>query len=127
MKPPRSGVIALPAAVLLWLAGCGSSGSVQSEDYGNILASPQGLVLVQAEHPTGWTRPDCFACHEIRNMHTVNRTGLPDCAAVPSDTPCVDLAQIQAVIRRGGEASCAQCHGLNGVVAPTPTATPVSE
>jgi hypothetical protein len=94
--------------LLLLIAGCGSDATPQSEDYGNLLTSPAGLVLVQEEHPTGWGRPDCFACHEIRNIHTVNRTGLPDAQ--------IDLAGVQAIVRNQGEASCAQCHGENGVM-----------
>ena len=94
--------------VLLVVAACGSDGGVTSENYGNLLASPAGLVVIQDEHPTGWGRPECFACHEIRNMHTVNRTGLSDDA--------VDLAGIQATIGNQGVASCQQCHGTNGVL-----------
>jgi len=95
------------AGVLLVLAGCGNDGPVTSEDYGNLLASPAGLVVVREEHPTGWTRPDCFACHEIRNIHTVNRTGLPDDEA--------DLAGVRAIVSNQGQASCMLCHGTNGV------------
>ena len=97
----------LSAGLLLLTAGCGNNGGVTSENYGNLLASPDGLVLVQSEHPTGWGRPDCFACHEVRNIHTVNRTGLPDSE--------VDLANVRAIVQNQGEASCSLCHGNNGV------------
>ncbi len=102
----------LPAlAVLLLvavpLAGCGSSSGPQSEDYGNLLASPGGLIVLQEEHPSGWMRPDCFGCHAVQNMHQVNRTGLPDAQ--------VDLPGIRAIIENQGEASCPLCHGDNGV------------
>ena len=128
------------ALLLVTAAGCGSDGSPESDDYGNLLNSPgvcsttsatvcnddgdcppgescNGLVLVSAEHSTGWRRPDCFACHEIRNMHTVNRTGLPDCGEdVPPPPPgCVDLGEIRGIIDDQGEASCSLCHGMNGV------------
>lgn len=93
--------------LLLVAAGCGSDGGVTSENYGNLLASPDGLVLVQQEHPTGWTRPDCFACHEVRNIHTVNRTGLPD--------DVVDLPGVRAIVQNEGVGSCSLCHGNNGV------------
>jgi len=96
------------AAVILFLlvvAGCGSDAPLQSEDYGNLLASPGGLVVLEEEHPSGWGRQDCFFCHEIRNMHTVNRTGLPD----------LDLEEIQLIIQDQGESSCMLCHGTNGV------------
>ena len=125
MKP----AIAIAVLVLVFaVAGCGNDASPTSENYGNLLNSPgvctaspaseclrdtdcpsgqtcNGLILVQEEHPTGWSRPDCFTCHEIRNIHTVNRTGLPN----------LDLAAIQNVTRTGGEQSCVQCHGMNGV------------
>lgn len=97
----------LSTFLLLVAVGCGSNGGVTSENYGNLLASPDGLILVEEEHPTGWGRPECFACHEIRNIHTVNRTGLPD--------DVVDLASVRAIVRNQGEASCPQCHGNNGV------------
>jgi hypothetical protein len=93
--------------LVLALVGCGSDAGPQSENYGNLLASPEGLVLVESEHPTGWTRPDCFACHSVNNIHEVNRTGLPDDVA--------DLKGVRQIVRNQGEASCSQCHGDNGV------------
>lgn len=93
------------AGVVAGLAACGSDGPEDGEDYGNLLASPAGLVLVEEEHEAGWTRPDCFTCHEIRNMHTVNRTGVED----------LDLASIRAAVRDQGVAICGNCHGTNGV------------
>jgi hypothetical protein len=89
------------------LASCGDGAAPQSENYGNLLASPGGLVVLEEEHPTGWMRPDCFGCHNVNNMHQVNRTGLPDDE--------VDLPGIRAIIQNQGEASCMQCHGTNGV------------
>ena len=88
-------------------AGCGSDADPQSENYGNLLASPGGLVVLQEEHPTGWMRPDCFGCHNVNNIHQVNRTGLPDDE--------VDLPGIRAIVQNEGESSCAMCHGSNGV------------
>lgn len=92
---------------IMTVAGCGSGGSPQSENYGNILVSPGGLVLLEEEHPTGWTRSDCFGCHNVNDMHQVNRTGLPD--------DVVDLPGINAIIANQGESSCMLCHGTNGV------------
>lgn len=89
------------------LAACGSKSDPQSEDYGNLLVSPGGLVVLEEEHPTGWTRPDCFGCHDVDNMHQVNRTGLSDDEA--------DLPGIRAIIANQGESSCSLCHGDNGV------------
>lgn len=123
-------VLIVAGVLLLSVAGCGSDGPVKSEDYGNILASPgtcststaivcnadadcpagetcNGLVLVEQEHPTGWMRADCSACHEASNIHMVNRTGLPD--------DVVDLPGIQAITQAQGLASCPLCHGNNGV------------
>ena len=96
---------AIVAAVLL--AACGKGPDVQSENYGNLLASPGGLVLLEEEHPSGWGRPDCFGCHNVNNIHQVNRTGLPDDE--------VDLAGVRAIVQNQGLGSCAQCHGDNGV------------
>src|SRR5262245_53940370 len=73
------------------LAACGSDAAPQSENYGNLLASPDGLVLVEAEHPTGWMRSDCFGCHNVNNIHQVNRTGLPDDE--------VDLPGVRAIVQ----------------------------
>ena len=87
------------------LSGCGTDGSEESADYGNLLNSPGGLLVLEEEHPSGWGRSDCFTCHEVRNMHTVNRTGLPD----------LDLDEIQQIIANQGEDSCVLCHGNNGV------------
>ena len=104
----------LAVLALLNVVSCGSDGPQEGENYGNLLNSPQGLVLVQEEHPTGWTRPECFACHEPRNIHTVNRTGLPDCSGAPQEA-CVDLPGIRTIVGDGGQASCVLCHGDNGV------------
>jgi hypothetical protein len=97
----------LGLTLLACLVGCGSDADPQSENYGNLLASPGGLVVLEEEHPTGWTRPDCFGCHDVDNMHQVNRTGLPDDE--------VDLPGIRAIIQNQGESSCMLCHGNNGV------------
>ena len=97
----------LGALLVLLIAGCGSDAPVTSENYGNLLASPEGLVLVESEHPSGWTRPDCYSCHAFVNIHTINRTGLPDDE--------VDLANVRAIVANQGVASCPLCHGMNGV------------
>ncbi|MBI4518170.1 MAG: hypothetical protein HY699_20395 [Deltaproteobacteria bacterium] len=104
----------LGALLGLALASCGSDGPMAGDDFGNLLASPAGLVVVETEHPTGWGRPDCFACHELRNMHVVNRTGLPECTEQVTDG-CIDLAATRSIVRNQGESSCQLCHGDNGV------------
>lgn len=108
-------VLVLSWALLL-AAGCGTNGDEEGEDYGDILSSPAGLVLVEEEHMTGWGRPDCLQCHELRNIHVVNRTGLPDCNDVdPAVETCLDLGEIQSITRHDGEQTCSLCHGDNGV------------
>ena len=88
-------------------SACGSKSDPMSEDSGNILASPGGLIVLEEEHPTGWGRSGCFGCHNVNNMHQVNRTGLSDEQA--------DLPGIRAIIENQGESSCSLCHGDNGV------------
>lgn len=102
---------------LLFVAGCGDFAEPTSENYGNLLNSPGGLLVLEEEHPTGWQRPDCLACHAVVNMHTVNRTGLPNCNTLPQPPTegCIDLAEIQEIIFNEGQSSCMQCHGENGV------------
>jgi len=92
------------AALLMAVAGCGSGGP-PCEDYGNLFNSPDGLILTEGEHPTGWGRPDCLACHHVGNIHCVNRTGIPT----------LDMAEVREVVDRQGEESCIVCHGANGV------------
>jgi len=97
--------LVLAAVLVLVAGGCGSSGSSSCQDYGNLFNSPSGLILVEGEHPTGWSRPDCFTCHPVGDIHCTNRTGIPT----------LDIAQIRAVVDSLGLASCPQCHGINGV------------
>jgi hypothetical protein len=106
-RPGRRTLRVVCSAALLALAGCGSDSRPMSENYGNLLSSPAGLVLVQEEHPSGWTRPDCFACHDVNNIHQVNRTGLPNDVA--------DLAGVRTIVNNQGLSSCSLCHGDNGV------------
>jgi hypothetical protein len=115
MECLRVRFFALALAALLFVAGCGSGGEQDGENYGNLLDSPGGLLVLEIEHPTGFGRPDCFTCHEVRNSHIENRTGLANCQDVPDGTACIDLDEIQAIIKSGGEQSCMQCHGDNGV------------
>jgi hypothetical protein len=110
--------VSLPTVALMsLLAACGTDGAMKSEDYGNLLNSPAGLIVVEEEHQTGFGRTDCLLCHETRNIHTVNRTGLPSC---PSDGApeegCIDLADVRQLVKDQGQASCPLCHGDNGVV-----------
>lgn len=109
-------LLAAALAATLCASGCGSNGEERGDNFGNILASPGGLEVLREEHPSGWGRLDCFTCHEVRNMHVVNRTDLPDCDDLPSGSfdPCIDLAEIQSIIGNQGQSSCMLCHGTNG-------------
>ena len=106
----RFTAVGLLLCALAVVSACGSDAAPQSENYGNLLASPGGLVVLEEEHPTGWMRSDCFGCHNVNNIHQVNRTGLPDDE--------VDLAAVRAIVQNEGESSCMMCHGSNGVPPP---------
>jgi hypothetical protein len=103
-----SKIAAILLAFSLGLTACGTDGPETPENYGNLLDSPGGLLVLQEEHPDGWGRPDCLVCHVASNMHTVNRTGLPDAQ--------IDLPGVRAIVQAQGQASCSQCHGDNGVM-----------
>lgn len=90
--------------VILFLAmsACGQGELNQGEDYGNLLDKTGGLVLTSERHVGGWGRADCTLCHNLKNIHLVNRTGTP-----------IDIRAIHAqAIEKG---VCATCHGNNGV------------
>lgn len=85
--------------LLLALLACGDE---RCPD-GDLLASPGGLALTEEEHPTGWGNPDCTSCHALAAIH---RT---------SCSEGVDLAAVRAEVDADGVASCAACHGDNGL------------
>jgi len=97
-------------SALIIAAACGT-GMNEGENYGNLLESPEGLILTPQEHEGGWGRIDCVTCHPVQNMHLANRTR----------DPSIDIIAIQnlinAVIETGGDpnSTCASCHGYNGV------------
>lgn len=92
--------------VLLFGSACGTEQN-DGENFGNILDSPDGLILVEEEHRFGWGRPDCFMCHNLNNIHVVDRTGTG-----------IDVEAIQeATFENGTEAFCQTCHGTNGTTA----------
>jgi hypothetical protein len=89
--------------LILSVAGCVSEDN-QGQGFGNILDSPEGLIVTEGEHPDGWGRSDCFACHPIADIHQVDRTnGL------------LPLEAIQMLVLDEGLAACPICHGDNGV------------
>jgi len=79
------------------LAGCAEPACT------DMLDGPGGLVVTQAEHPTGWGQEACEGCHVTEALH---RRGC---------TAGVDLAQVRDVVETNGYASCTSCHGDNGV------------
>ncbi len=92
--------------LFLWLCSLGCLGEATSdgEDYGNLLDSPEGLVLTEEEHPGGWGRAECTQCHNLDNIHRVDRTGIG-----------VDIDAIHDQALAEGTSGCAACHGTNGV------------
>lgn len=79
-------------------------GDDEGQDFGNLFEGTDGLVLTQEEHPDGWGRSDCFACHPITEIHRVDRTG-----------GLLPLEDIQRFVNQEGLDSCPICHGDNGV------------
>ena len=77
----------------------------EGQDFGNILDSTEGLILTEEDHPDGWMREDCFACHPLQVIHQVDRSG----------TGLLLLEEIQEFVLMEGLASCSICHGYNGI------------
>ena len=98
----RAYLIAVVA--VLATASCGS-GNDHGQDFGNLIASAQGVQLTQAEHPDGWQKRECFTCHPVEEIHQVDRSG----------TGTLPLADIRAFVAKDGLASCHNCHGSNGL------------
>jgi len=82
---------------------CGS-GFNEGENYGDLLSSPEGLVLTPDEHRGGWGRADCFFCHPIHNLHLENRASAP-----------INMEEIRFQVITQGLNSCPTCHGTNGL------------
>ncbi|MFZ5480894.1 MAG: hypothetical protein ACOZNI_29305 [Myxococcota bacterium] len=85
----------------LLLAACGSDDPC--EGVRDLTASPMGLELTEAEHPSGWGRTECFQCHQAWKVHA------DDCL----DEVAFDGGKIEAEAPAG----CVACHGHNGVEA----------
>lgn len=84
--------------ILLALLACGTEC-----DRGDMLASEEGIVVTEAEHPDGWGRGDCAGCHAL---DTVHRT---------SCTSGIDMDALRAQVADVGYDGCPACHGANGV------------
>jgi len=89
-------------ALLLSLLGCAPVEITCEDLYGEVRGV--GALLLTEEH-AGWGHPDCFACHSVERMHRLN------CSQMEG----LDLASVREVVERDGIASCAACHGDNGV------------
>ncbi len=93
----------LAIVLILSIIGCVSEEN-EGQVFCNIFDSPEGLILTIEEHPDGWGRVDCFACHPEFAIHQVDCTqGL------------LPLEDIQALVEEEGLAACPICHGDNGV------------
>lgn len=90
-------------ACLACLVSCGAELN-EGESYGNILDTPEGLILIEGEHEIGWGRSECTICHNLDNIHLVNRSTLP-----------IDVDAIHDQTIEDGEPGCPACHGDNGV------------
>ena len=93
----------LAILLILLIIGCVGEEN-EGQNFGNIFDSPEGLIVTEEEHPDGWGRSDCFACHPEFAIHQVDRTG----GVLP-------LKDIQELVQEEGEAACPMCHGDNGV------------
>lgn len=70
---------------------------------GSMTASDEGLVVTETEHPDGWGRADCVACHSQAALHR------------RACTPSVDMEALREEIADVGYETCTECHGDNGV------------
>lgn len=87
----------------LALAGCGDPCPEVAMTDG-----PEGLVIVQEEHPDGWGHHECTACHALEALH---RRGC---------TEGVDLAMVREQVDDEGLEACATCHGENEAIEEEP-------
>jgi hypothetical protein len=94
----------IAAVAVLAGAGCGG-GNDDGQDFGNLIDSAQGTQLTRAEHSDGWGKRECFACHPVEEIHRTDRSG----------TGVLPLEDIRALVADRGLASCAPCHGTNGI------------
>ncbi|MBI4212214.1 MAG: hypothetical protein HY540_06205 [Deltaproteobacteria bacterium] len=83
---------------------CGGARVDEGENFGNILESDSGLTLTESEHAVGWGKAECTICHNLENIHLVDRSG-----------GLVDVNAIRERTLTEGEASCVDCHGTNGI------------
>ena len=92
-------MVSLRGGLVLLALGCAADPCPR----GSMLESEGGLVVTEAEHPTGWGDPACADCHALDALHR------------QACTPDVDLDEVTAQVEASGEESCTTCHGDNGV------------
>ena len=90
--------------LLTFLSSCVSEED-EGQDWGNILAGVEGLILTEEDHPDGWGRQECFVCHPLEVIQQEDRSGIG----------VLLLEDIREFTVQEGLASCPICHGDNGV------------
>lgn len=103
-RKPASIWMALTLLAMTGALGCGSTEFNEGENYGNLLDTAGGLTLNQSEHELGWKKSDCTICHNLENIHLVNRTGTS-----------TNIVTVHNRAISEGIGGCAACHGGNGV------------
>ena len=81
--------------------------SPPKEDHGDIFINNNLTFAVsQKTHPTGWGKANCLVCHNVNNIHKVDRISALS----------INLPRIERTIDAQGLKSCTNCHGSNGTV-----------
>ena len=91
----------IAAVFVLAVSGCGGDPEKQYENYN--LQNSSSLTLTALNHPHGYEKSSCFACHLEQNIHQVDRIGDPS------------FQFARTLVEQNGLSSCAGCHGKNGV------------
>lgn len=85
--------------VLASITACGVE--KQYEDYK--LTTASDISLSSQNHPHGFGKSECFFCHNVNNIHQVDRLNIPS------------FSLARPYVQQSGLASCVGCHGSNGV------------
>ena len=91
------------ALLIFVLSACGGTNITTGEDYGDLTASPSGLILTEPEHPDGWGRAECNTCHNLTNIH------------LGPDVGGFNMQAVRDLVETNGLTVCPICHGDNGV------------
>ncbi len=90
-------LLIIAAFAALTLSACDGCPEVAMID------GPEGLVIIEEEHPDGWGLEECTTCHAMGALH---RRGC---------SPGVDLQMVRDQVDEEGLDVCWTCHGDNGV------------